>query len=60
MQCLVEGTVTTLAGPTPGSVSTEPDTEVERSLLSELQTHGEAETEYAEHDLPPAGDGVMS
>ncbi len=38
--------VTTLAGRTPGLVSLEPGTEVERSLVSELQTHSEGETGY--------------
>ncbi len=28
--------------------------------MSEPQTHGEAETGLAEHDLPPADNGVMS
>ncbi len=59
-RCLAEGTVTTLAGRTPGLVSPEPATEAERSLVSEPQTHGEAETGFAEHDLPPVDNGVMS
>ncbi len=59
-RCLVDGTVAALVGRTPGLVSPKPGTEVERSLVSEPQTHGEAKTGYAEHDLPPAGSGVMS
>ncbi len=59
-RCLVEGTVTTLAGRTSGLVSPEPAKKVEVSLASEPQTHGDAETAYAEHDLPPAGNAVMT
>ncbi len=59
-RCLVEGTVTTLAGRTPKLVSLEPGREAERSLVSKPQTHGEAETGFAEHDLPSPDNGVMS
>ncbi len=45
----------TLAGRTPGLISPEPGSVVETSLVSELQTHSEAKTGYAEHNLPPAG-----
>ncbi len=58
--CLVEGTVTTLAGRAPGLVSPGPGTVVERSLVSEPITHDEAETGYAEHNLPPVGNAAMS
>ncbi len=59
-RCLVECTVTTLSGHTPGLVSPEPGIEVGRSLVSEPQTPRESDTGYAEHDLPPAVNGVMS
>ncbi len=57
---VVEGKVTTLVGRNPGLASPEPGTEEERPLVAELQTDGKAETGYAQHDLPPAGNGVMS
>ncbi len=60
MRCLVDGSVRTFAGRTPELVLPEPGAEVEKSRVLEPQTHGEAETKYAEHDLPPAGNGVMS
>ncbi len=49
----------TLAGRTPRLVSPEPGIEAERSLVSEPQTHGEAETVFAEHNLPPADNRMM-
>ncbi len=50
----------TLAGRTQGLVSPEPGTEVERYLVSEPQTHGEAEAGYAEYDVPPSSNGLIS
>ncbi len=47
-------------GRTPELASPELGIEVERSLLSEPQTHDEAETGYGEHDLPPADNKEMS
>ncbi len=47
---LVEGTVTMLTGRAPRLISPEPGTEAERSLASEPQTHGEAETGSVEHE----------
>ncbi len=52
--------VTTLAGRTQGFASPEPVTEVEKYPVSEQQSHSEREKGYAEHDLPPVDNGVMS
>ncbi len=55
-----EGDETTLTGGTAGLIYPELGIEVGRSLVSGPQTHGDVETGYAEHDLPPAGNGEMS
>ncbi len=59
-RCFVEGRVTTPAGRTPGLASPKQGTKVKTWVVTRALTHGEAEPGYAEHDLPPAGNGMMS